>query len=161
VLVEFALVIPFFAIMLFGMIQFGIAFAGWAAVRNVVQNGARLAAIGDFGAYSGNPSCSALTQAESDTGQPPPNGNTAEMYCQIVSQIGSPIGSAVSSTNFPHVGILVTNNVANNSVTVCGVVPAQPLTGLFPGLNLSSTSGFLIEDAVNLETYNPYGISNC
>jgi Flp pilus assembly protein TadG len=161
VLVEFALVIPIFALMLFGMVQFGLAFAGWSSLRNSVQNGARLAAIGDVGAYSGQaaspPPCQGLAQAETDTGQFPGNDLTAEMYCEIVSQIGSPVGTSASSTNFPQVGLLVTNSI----VTVCGLVQAQALTGLLPNMNLTSTSEFLIEDTVSLQTYNPYGISSC
>ena len=33
-LVEFALILPVFAVMLFGMIQFGLAFTGWDQLRN-------------------------------------------------------------------------------------------------------------------------------
>ncbi len=39
VLVEFALVFPIFALMLFGMIQFGFVFNGWTSLRNSVQTG--------------------------------------------------------------------------------------------------------------------------
>ncbi len=39
-LVEFAIILPVFALMLFGMIQFGLAFAGWDQLRNAVQTGA-------------------------------------------------------------------------------------------------------------------------
>ena len=38
-LVEFAIILPVFALMLFGMIQFGLAFAGWDQLRNAVQTG--------------------------------------------------------------------------------------------------------------------------
>ena len=46
-LVEFALVLPIFALMLFGMIELGLAFAGWSSLRNAVQTGARLASVDD------------------------------------------------------------------------------------------------------------------
>ena len=46
-LVEFAIILPVFALMLFGMIQFGLAFAGWDELRNAVQTSARLAANSD------------------------------------------------------------------------------------------------------------------
>ncbi len=45
-LVEFALILPVFAVMLFGMIQFGLAFTGWDQLRNAVQNSARSVASG-------------------------------------------------------------------------------------------------------------------
>ncbi len=48
-LVEFALVVPLFALLLFGVIQFGLAFGGWASVRASVQNSARLIALNDPG----------------------------------------------------------------------------------------------------------------
>ena len=46
-LVEFAIILPVFVLMLFGMIQFGLGFAGWDELRNAVQTGARLAANDD------------------------------------------------------------------------------------------------------------------
>ncbi len=60
-LVEFALVVPLFALLLFGVIQFGLAFGGWASVRASVQNSARLIAIDDPG--SQDSTCTALTTA--------------------------------------------------------------------------------------------------
>ena len=42
VLVEFALILPIFAAMLFGMIQFGLVFAGWSSFRNSVETSARM-----------------------------------------------------------------------------------------------------------------------
>ena len=44
-LVEFAIILPVFALMLFGMIQFGLAFAGWDELRNAVQASARDVAL--------------------------------------------------------------------------------------------------------------------
>ena len=48
-LIEFALVLPIFALMLFAMIQFGLIFAGWAQLRNAVQTDARMASLGALG----------------------------------------------------------------------------------------------------------------
>lgn len=61
-LVEFALVLPIFALMLFAMVQFGVLFAGWAQLRNAVQTSARLASMGDQSPQCGPlslPSCTA------------------------------------------------------------------------------------------------------
>ena len=43
-MVEFAIILPVFALMLFGMIQFGLGFAGWDELRNAVQTSTPVAA---------------------------------------------------------------------------------------------------------------------
>ncbi len=78
-LVEFAIILPVFALMLFGMIQFGLGFAGWDELRNTVQNGARLAATNEA-----NPS-------EVNCGQSDPGQN---MVCQIALLIGDPLDTS-------------------------------------------------------------------
>ncbi len=147
VLVEFALILPIFAVMLFGMIQFGLVLAGWAAVRNAVQTSARMIAIGDMT----NQTCTVPKGV---------TGITAEAYCTVVNEIGSPVGTAVSSTNLPEVGLLV----KNGDITVCAQVPAQNFTGLF-NLALSTSSNFYIEDSsinTHVQDYNPpNGLSSC
>ena len=70
-LVEFALVLPVFALMLFAMVQFGVMFAGWAQLRNAVQTGARMTAVGQV-----STGCGQLS---------PPD-------CTIAVQIGTPVG---------------------------------------------------------------------
>jgi Flp pilus assembly protein TadG len=78
-LVEFAIILPVFALMLFGMIQFGLAFAGWDELRNAVQTSARLAANSQ--AIPSNPNC----------GQPDPGSN---LICQVALSIGAPVDTA-------------------------------------------------------------------
>lgn len=75
-LVEFALILPVFALMLFGMVQFGLAFTGWDQLRNAVQTAARLAA-----------NDTAITPG-SDCGQVDPGSN---MVCQVAFLIGTPL----------------------------------------------------------------------
>ena len=77
-LVEFAIILPVFALMLFGMIQFGLAFAGWDELRNAVQTSARVEA--NSGVTS-NPNC----------GQPDPGSN---LVCQVAVSIGAPLDTA-------------------------------------------------------------------
>ena len=148
VLVEFALILPIFAVMLFGMIQFGLVLAGWAAVRNAVQTSARMIAIGDIAGQTCRGAPSGVT------------GLTANAYCTVVNEIGTPVGTAVTSTNVPEVGLLVKNGV----IAVCAQVPAQNFTGLF-NLGLSTSSNFYIEDSsinTSVQDYNPpNGLSSC
>lgn len=47
-LVEFALVLPLLALVLFGVIQFGIAFTNYIALTDAVRAGARVAAVSRF-----------------------------------------------------------------------------------------------------------------
>ncbi len=74
---EFAIILPVFALMLFGMIQFGLAFAGWDELRNAVQTSARLAANSEV--ILSDPNC----------GQPDPGSN---LLCQVALSIGAPRG---------------------------------------------------------------------
>ena len=76
---EFAIILPVFALMLFGMIQFGLGFAGWDELRNAVQTGARLAANDDV-----NPS-------DPNCGQTDPTQQMQLMVCEISLLIGQPL----------------------------------------------------------------------
>ena len=46
--VEFALVLPIFVMVVFGIFQFGIAFNNWIAITHAAREGARLAAVGQY-----------------------------------------------------------------------------------------------------------------
>lgn len=46
--VEFALVLPIFVMLVFGIFQFGIAFNNWIAITHAAREGARLAAVGQY-----------------------------------------------------------------------------------------------------------------
>lgn len=47
-LVEFAIVLPIFALLLFGMIDFGFAFGDYLSIRSGVREGARRAAVNEL-----------------------------------------------------------------------------------------------------------------
>ena len=46
--VEFALVLPIFIMLVFGIFQFGIAFNNWIAITHAAREGARLAVVGQY-----------------------------------------------------------------------------------------------------------------
>src|SRR4030042_4525974 len=46
--VEFALVLPIFVMVIFGIFQFGIAFNNWIAITHAAREGARLAAVEQY-----------------------------------------------------------------------------------------------------------------
>ncbi|HUC14028.1 MAG TPA: TadE/TadG family type IV pilus assembly protein [Acidimicrobiales bacterium] len=131
-LIEFALVLPIFAVMLFGMIQFGLVFNGWTSLRNSVQTAARLGAIGDFG--------TSLACAQGQAASPPAPETSGDMICTVAGLIGQPAGT---SSNPPAIGLMLLNNL----LTVCAQAESQPFTGFFPAMALSSTSTFYVETA--------------
>jgi hypothetical protein len=135
--------------MLFAMIQFGLLFTGWAQLRNSVQTGARMAAMGEVG--------------PGPSGCPSTGGPSQEMVCEIGALIGQPVGTSSP----PEVGLLV----SGSTVTVCAQVQGQALTGFLPTTKISSVSSFYINPAVSLQTYNvaagetvdynPYSLPSC
>jgi Flp pilus assembly pilin Flp len=169
-LVEFALVVPLFALLLFGVIQFGLAFGGWASVRASVQNSARLIALDNPG--PSDSTCPALTAAEDNNPGYTPDAahlhtSTKYMFCEIAYEIGTPVGTNSSSASTIKIGLLYPPG-GNGTVTVCASIPALSFTGFFPNMQLASTSQFPIEDPVppndphgSIQSYNPYGLANC
>jgi len=152
VLVEFALVFPIFAIMLFGMVQFGVVFNGWTSLRNSVQTGARLGSINELGsdcASATSGSCTTCPQGNNALDTPPTVGadmylGTANLVCTISGLIGQPVGTSINPTTSPAEADLL---VQNGLLTVCSQAQAQLVTGFFPGMTLSTTSTFYIEPA--------------
>jgi Flp pilus assembly protein TadG len=135
-LVEFALVLPVFALMLFGMIQFGLAFTGWDQLRNGTQGAARDVALG-------GQLCSGLTPTLCESA--------------IASSIGTPIGT----TGLPTVTLYYNFDpqLGPTEVVVCASVGVQSFTGFFGHITLSSTSAFAIEQQPNPTLQNIPG--NC
>lgn len=85
-LVEFALIFPIFALMLFATIQFGTLFAGWAQLRNAVQTSARMAAMGET-----SPAC----------------GEDSQPACTAAVLIGAPVGLVSPTETITSLGINV------------------------------------------------------
>jgi Flp pilus assembly protein TadG len=74
--VEFALILPVFALLLFAMVDFGMVFTGYTTMRGGVQSAARLASLDEY-TYSGTATC---------TGGP--NTATEDMVCTTMASIG-------------------------------------------------------------------------
>jgi TadE-like protein len=141
-LVEFALVLLPFSLMLFAMIQFGIAFTAWAQLRNEVQREARVASI-NINALcpTTDPTCCN------------PVGPTCEP--QIASYIQNDIMSAslVGNTDQPSVQLsyCYDNQIhcpqpQVGEVRICASVTEEDLLP-FGGLTLSSSSAYVVEPA--------------
>jgi Flp pilus assembly protein TadG len=76
-LVELALILPLFVILVFGVIEFGLTYNNYITVRQGVREAARQAAVGNFGSIT---SCS--------THGTPGNTQTQELVCLAKQQIG-------------------------------------------------------------------------
>ena len=46
--VEFAIILPLLIMLVFGIVQFGIAFNNWISLTHAARHGARLAAVADY-----------------------------------------------------------------------------------------------------------------
>src|SRR5579862_1240918 len=140
-LVEFALILPIFALLLFSMIDFGLIFQSFISMRNGVNAGARLAAV------NGPMDSSCITQ------YPSPDYND-QMLCTVKDRIGTLL--AVSSSSIaveidvfsptsPSTLITSANSItAGDEVRVCAWGTMQSTTGLtapfLNGKTMSATS---------------------
>jgi Flp pilus assembly protein TadG len=68
-LVEFALILPLFALLLFAIIQFGITFNHYLAVTDAVRAGARQGAVGRFTPSPADATIAAVRRASPDLDQ--------------------------------------------------------------------------------------------
>ncbi|HLG67570.1 MAG TPA: TadE family protein [Acidimicrobiales bacterium] len=150
-LVEFALVLPVFALLLFATIDFGLVFAGFVTLRGGAESGARLASVDQY-AYTGP--C---------TGGP--DAVTRQMVCQVVSRIGSTIGIVTNSLS---VGISLpqgTMQIGNN-VEICAKATLHSTTGLtapfLNGKTISTSSTVRIEQDASTtgQAYGPFNAAS-
>jgi Flp pilus assembly protein TadG len=122
-MVEFALVIPIFAVLLFALVDSGLAFSGFITMRNGVDAGGRMASVSEV-----DPSCTS-------SGTP--------MLCTVQKRLGSILGITASSVQ---VGIALPPPSAQNpgapaagttgaNVKVCAVATLHSTTGLTPFIN--------------------------
>ncbi len=115
-LVEFALVAPLLFLLLFGIVEFGMAFNDFIAVRNGSREGARTAVVNDV---NGAPSCTI-------TGSPA-NAATKAIVCKTKSRIGL-------DEDDVKVRISLDGTAIGDTVTVCASYPVQSGSGLLAPL---------------------------
>lgn len=112
-LVEFALVLPIFALMLFALIDFGLVFAGFITLRNGVGSGARAASVNYV-----DPTCVTA-----------PN----PMVCTIENRIGRLPGTKASTLTVTialPVGSDGNSGQVGDPVQVCASADLQSSTGI-------------------------------
>lgn len=138
-LVEFALIAPVLFLVLFGIIEFGIALNDYQSIRHGVRDGARQAAVQQYG--------SATTTCTTATG---PSNTTApdsvkKVICLTEDRIG--LGSDV------RIRVEYTKSTNNSgdygSISVCAQRNVNPFTGAIPaidGISLKSSIEMRMED---------------
>lgn len=120
-LVEFALVVTLFLMLVFGMIEFGIDYSNYIAVRNGSREAARLGVVNDL---SNAPSCkingAAVTPPASPTSQ---TDATNALVCKAKSRIGLD-GSTTK------IKILVPSPSIGGTLQICANYPVSSIAGL-------------------------------
>jgi len=122
---------PLFALLLFAVVDFSIAYVGLVSLRNGVADAARSAALDQY-AYSGSSPCS---------GGPDPA--TADLVCSVSHDIGHLLGAATSSLSvgvcFVAPGASASATCAGQSgpgesvddeVLICAAAPVRSTTGV-------------------------------
>jgi hypothetical protein len=116
-LVEFAIIMPLLFLLLFGIIEFAIAFNDYQSIRQGAREGARQTVVKDYGT---NVSCGIDGSAASAP------TNARRIICTTKERTG--LGNDV------RVGLRVTENAPagfkNDTVKVCTVRLVDPITGL-------------------------------
>jgi len=122
--VEFALVMPILALLLFGMVEFGLNVNDYEAIRQGVRDASRQAVVADYGTNTAGINCvpAAATQA----------ANSAAVQCTTRKAAGSP-GLAVKVV---YTDLNGATDFSVDRVKVCAIVKAKSVTGLLkPFLN--------------------------
>jgi Flp pilus assembly protein TadG len=116
-LVEFAIVLPVFALMLFAMLQFGMAFAGLDQLRAQVQLATRAAATGDIAACT-------------EAGQGP------ACVAAIEADIGAPAGADGK------VNVLVSYDASSHYLQVCASYVPEQFTQFIDPITVRASSAY-------------------
>lgn len=114
-LVEFALILPVFALLLFGLIEFGFVFMNWISVRQGAREGARQAVVANFG---GSSSCAT-------TGFTGPT-ETKELVCLTKGR-----SDIAGDEMRVYVDFGASGYAVGEPVKVCVARPLNSFTGLF------------------------------
>ena len=144
-LIEFVLILPLAALILFGLIDFGFIFQSYNQLRNGVQAGDRLASINESN-YEAPANCSLLSGSASP--------NTTNLVCSILADINPPLIGISSGTLT--VGITIEDPTTSNTteqkdIVVCAAGTLNSTTGLLAkmlfGSHMASTSTILAATA--------------
>lgn len=119
-LVEFALIVTMFLMLIFGMIEFGLDYNDYIAVRNGSREAARMGVVNDL---SGAPACS----INGATVTPPANPTTAtDATNALLCKAKDRIGLKGASTKVQ----IVAGVNPGDTLKICASYPVGSITGL-------------------------------
>jgi len=125
-LVEFAIVMPILMLLVFGVIEFGLAYSNKIAVRQGVREAARQGAVGNFGpAFTTGAPCHL-------TGAATASPDVKNLMCLTKSEIGidnakTRVKVLSGLSNFAAPGTFA----HTDSIVVCAQTPLDSVSGLF------------------------------
>ncbi len=144
-MIEFALIVPLFALFLFAIVDFGLLFAGYTTMRAGVQAGARLASVDQYLPSSGSFQFPC-------TGTGGVDQRTADLVCLVAQRIGTTLGTDPGRLE---IGVAV----SATNVTVCASAPMKSTTGLtspfLDGRSLATSSTIRIEQGPTFSSFLP------
>lgn len=150
-LVEAALIIPLAMLLVFGIIEFGLAFNNYLGLRSGTREGTRVATVSDL---ANAPSC----EINGATVSPPAKPTTATdarnaLVCKVKSRVG--LGGQVK------VKISLASSAVGQPLTICASYVQHSITGLLaPVLNnkvLTSSVTMRIERSPIFSAYTEPG----
>lgn len=114
-LVEFALVLPLFALLLFAIVQFGITFNHYLSVTDAVRAGGRQAAVGRFTPAPTDATIAAVRRAS-------PNLDQESLQVAVIAPAGWTRGADVTVTaSYPYeidlLGVALKSGRLESSIT--------------------------------------------
>jgi TadE-like protein len=120
-LVEFTIIAPILFLIIFGMIDFGIAFADYQNVRSGTREAARLGVVNDI---TNSPAC----KINGTSVSPPPNPTTKAdatnaLICKAKDRIGLDSGDA-------KIRITITGEAVGDRLKICASFPVGSMTGV-------------------------------
>lgn len=114
---EFALIAPVLFLILAAIIDFGVVFSDYISLRQGVREGARQAAVANFGATC---TLNPLTGA--------PSTDVKNLMCTVKNRVGLSAAKVYVKVLFDPAGSA--NYKVNNGVIVCAQTPITSLTGM-------------------------------
>jgi Flp pilus assembly protein TadG len=119
-LVEFALIVTLFLMLVFGTIEFGLDYNNYIAVRNGSREGARMGVVNDV---SNSPSC---TIAGATVTPPASPSNATDATNALICKTKDRIGLKSSSIKIQ----IVAGVNPGDSLQICASYPVGSITGL-------------------------------
>ena len=124
--VEFALILPVFLLILVGILEFGSIYSNVISMRQGVREAGRQGSVANFGS---NSSCPLVIVTA-------PSANMKKLMCLTKDQAG--VGGGIKlRVNFDNADLTAGGTyAAGNAIVICAAYPIQSLTGLIqPFLN--------------------------